>query len=246
MFRDILARIGTRETPPSWSVFAVVTTIIGVFLAIIIGTTVGILILGEQPGSGQIGWIIGMVITIVLIVQLRRADLPALRLSADTLKTPVLFLAFVSLGVALVIDLIVLVVGGAFLPTPELLGLPLGAMSLLDWVLALILLVIAQPVAEELVFRGVAQPALRAGIGAYAGLFITAAAYAVFHFGVYPPNYAAAAAPGIAPIMNGMIAPLLAGLYFGAVRAYTGSTRAAIIAHAVFGLFAVAKILVGF
>ncbi len=42
----------------------------------------------------------------------------------------------------------------------------------------------------------------------------------------------------------GLILPMLSGLVFGAVRAGTGSTLAAIAAHAAFGLFALLKLLV--
>jgi MFS-type transporter involved in bile tolerance (Atg22 family) len=39
------------------------------------------------------------------------------------------------------------------------------------------------------------------------------------------------------------IAPFLIGLFMSAVRAYTRSTRAAIVAHVGFGLFALLKLL---
>jgi membrane protease YdiL (CAAX protease family) len=65
-------------------------------------------------------------------------------------------------------------------------------------------------------------------------------AYTIFHFVSYqlPP-----AANNTALIWIGIVEPLIGGLIFGAVRIYTGSTRAAILTHMAFGLFAVVKLL---
>jgi membrane protease YdiL (CAAX protease family) len=41
----------------------------------------------------------------------------------------------------------------------------------------------------------------------------------------------------------GLLSPLIAGLVYGAVRLYTQSTRAALLVHAAFGLFALVKLL---
>jgi membrane protease YdiL (CAAX protease family) len=98
--------------------------------------------------------------------------------------------------------------------------------------------VVAQPVAEELVFRGIALPALRQGFGAWMGLVLCSLAYGLFHQLAYssPTNDATL-------VWYGLALPLLAGLFISGVRVYTGSTRAAIAAHMAFGLFAVLKAL---
>jgi membrane protease YdiL (CAAX protease family) len=77
---------------------------------------------------------------------------------------------------------------------------------------------------------------LRETLGTWVGLVASAALYAVFHALAYPP------APGQpAGYWYGFVLPFVAGVFFGGVRAYTGSTRAAILAHVAFGVFAVLK-----
>jgi membrane protease YdiL (CAAX protease family) len=139
--------------------------------------------------------------------------------------------------------LILLALTGDFFPTSELFPffdrlvsgaviVPLNV-DLFSWVLAFLLLVVLQPIAEELVFRGVVYPALRANFGAWLGFGMVVVLYALFHLVAYapqPPN-----------LWYGFFMPLLVGAVITFTRAYTGSTRAAIIAHAAFGLFALLK-----
>jgi membrane protease YdiL (CAAX protease family) len=109
-------------------------------------------------------------------------------------------------------------------------------------------MLIAQPLAEELVFRGVALPALRTALGARFGLVATAALSAVFHLLIYPASYTAVDS-GVSPLAAlwySGVTPFLAALVFGSVRVVTGSTRLAIAAHVAFGLFALLRLLAGF
>lgn len=80
-------------------------------------------------------------------------------------------------------------------------------------------------------------PAVRTAFGAWGGLALAAIFHAGFHFAAYPAD-----ALGN-PFWYGIIMPFFIGLFIVGVRAHTGSTRAAIIAHAGFGLFAIAKVL---
>ena len=112
---------------------------------------------------------------------------------------------------------------------------PLLAVS---WLLAFILMVIAEPIAEELVFQGILLPALRNSLGAWGGYIVSAALFGLFHLMVYSsPN------SDIVTLWYGLFLPFFAGLVFAAVRLYTGSTRAAVITHAAFGLFALVNLL---
>ncbi len=63
--------------------------------------------------------------------------------------------------------------------------------------------------------------------------------YAGFHVLVYPP-----ASQTTAAYWYALALPLLAGLANSAMRAHTGSTRAAIAMHTAFGLFYFLKALV--
>jgi membrane protease YdiL (CAAX protease family) len=99
-------------------------------------------------------------------------------------------------------------------------------------------MVIAQPLAEELIFRGVLLSSLRGTIGAWPGYILSALLYALFHLITYGSSIS-----DFNSLWYGQILPFIGGLIFGAVRLSTGSTRAAILAHVGFGLFAVVKIL---
>jgi membrane protease YdiL (CAAX protease family) len=140
---------------------------------------------------------------------------------------------------AMTFDLLSQAVTGDFaLAASELMrfrGVPVGVFG---WVIALLFMVVLQPVAEELVFRGVLFPALRFTLGAWWALVMCAGFHAAFHFLAYPP----AADDQTVLLWYGLTLPFLDALVITAVRAYTGSTRAAIVAHAAFGLFAVLKV----
>lgn len=239
--KSLFAKIGAPESAPPWGLGTVVVTILAAFLAIVIGTTIALILLEGQPYTELAGWTIGGAITILFVLQSRRRpeERAALRLGAG--GPPLLFIMFLCIGFALLFDLISLGITGEFLPVPELIGANLRATGGWAWVLAIACLLIAQPIAEELVFRGITQPALRAALGAWPGLVAAAALYALFHLLAYPPSYLGVS--GITPLWYGLALPFLDGLIIGAVRAHTGSTRAAIAAHLAFGLFAVVKVL---
>jgi hypothetical protein len=80
------------------------------------------------------------------------------------------------------------------------------------------------PVMEELVFRGFLQPLLSRDLGTVAGVLITALLFGGLHakeyFGVW----------------QFVAAVTLAGVAFGAMRAWTGSTLASAIMHGGFNL----------
>jgi membrane protease YdiL (CAAX protease family) len=224
------------EAAPPWSLTTAALTIVVAFFSIIVGTLIALAWFEGQPFATLLGWIIGSMLTIVFVAQTTRRNRRALKLEAS--PTPLPFIMFICVGFAVFFDLIGLALTGAFLPTPELLAL--RERGALDWVLAIALMLLAQPVAEDLVFRGVAFPAVRAALGAWPGLVVTAGLYAGFHLLAYPPDYLNAAP--IVPIWYGLLLPFLDGLILGAVRAHTGSTRAAIAGHAAFGLFALLKL----
>jgi membrane protease YdiL (CAAX protease family) len=222
---------------------AALVTIVAAFILVVAATTIALVWLEGRPFAELAGWTLAGLIIILYVLQTRRRvdERAALRLGAG--GTPLPFVMFLCLGFALLFDLISLAVTGSFLPSPELLTANLRADGAVGWVFAVGFMLLAQPIAEELVFRGVAFPALRTAFGAWGGLIACAGLYAVFHMLAYPPNYAGVA--GITPLWYGLALPFLDGLIISAVRAYSGSTRAAIAAHAAFGLFAVVKLLVG-
>ncbi len=229
------------ESAPPWSLTATAVSIAAAVVAMFAGTFVGLAWFDTAPHAAVAGWAVGGIMGALLVYQTRRTHLNALKLSAS--RTPILFVMFIALGVALLLDVIGLAVTGVFSPSPELLILSAGGtISAAGWIFAILLMVIAQPAVEELVFRAVALPSLRHALGGWGGMIVCAALSAGFHLLIYPPNYAPAVG-SITPIWYGALLPFLDALALCIIRVLTGSTRAALAAHAIFGLFAVIKLL---
>ena len=237
--RNMLARASAPEPAPPWTVSSALLTVAFAFLALIIGSAVALIWFGEQDYTPLAGLLIGGILIILFVWQTRRADLGALRLYPS--NPPLLFILFVALGVAIALDLIGLALTREFLPKPELLGLRPGALGAAQWLFAIVFLVIVQPIAEGLVFRALALPALRTILGAWGGLFAAALLAGIFHLALYSPNYNTTSA--LVPIWFGLIVPFIEALFYGLVRGYAGSTRASIAAQVAFGIFAVLKLL---
>jgi len=246
----MLKRLTRLDSAPPWSVTTAVGMVIAMFAAIVLGTTLAQLLLPESPAQPLIGWIIGGVLTIALIFFSRYRTLEertAFKLGPTRSALPIILL--LSFAVALLIDLISLVITGNFWPVLELISffsdgggytlLPRADLTIAAWVLAVLLLVIVQPLAEELVFRGLIFPALRISLGALSGFLMTAVFHAAFHVLAYTPFQL----NGLTPFWYALIVPLLDALFITGVRAYTSSTRAAIVAHVAFGMFAILKAL---
>ncbi len=242
-----LANIGRAEPAPPWGISAALFTLIAAFAAVIIGTSLITVILPDANARFVVGYLVAAALTIIFVM-ITRGRTPQERdaLAYDKRpRTPLILVFMLAIGVAILLDLIGLPIAGAFLPTPELFGfyditqnpvIP-APLNILDWAFALLLLVIAQPVAQELAFRGVIYPALNTALGAWSGYLFTSVFYAVFHLLAYAPPGGASSAL----LWYTLILPFLESLFVTAVRANTRSTRAAIAAHAGLGLFALLR-----
>jgi len=237
--QTFLARFGAGDPLPPWSLTGALLTVLVAFAAMLIGSAVALVWGGTQDFVELAGWTLGGLLILLYVWQTRQRDRDALRL--NTASTPILFVMFVSLGCAIALDLISNAVTGEFQPKPELLGLNPGTLGIAEWGFAVIFMVVVQPIAEGLVFRGIALPALRGVLGAWGGLIAAALLAGAFHLLVYPPNYATASS--ITPIWFGLVIPFVEAVLYTGVRGYTQSTRAAIAAQMAFGLFAVIKLL---
>ncbi len=243
----MLKKLSRLEAEPPWSFAAGLSTMIGLFLAMVIGSTIAGTIFGTDPVAPIIGWTTGAALAIIFVLITRRRtpeDVQALRLDANNVRLPLV--ALFGVGMAITIDVIGLFLTGDFWITPELFSLfsiaednTIAAFdnSIIVWVIAFIFMALLQPIAEELVFRGVIYPAARASLGAWTGFSMTAILYALFHV----LAYLTIAPTDFTRVWYGIIVALLDGLVITAVRGITGSTRAAIVAHAAFGAFAVLK-----
>jgi membrane protease YdiL (CAAX protease family) len=250
MFRQLMQRIGTAESALPWTLWGALAAVLASFAAIIIGVTaVTVLVDERQPGLYLFAWSVALALVIAFVRFTRRQpqQWAGLRLT-ETNTTASLQNTFwyllVGIGLAITLDLVGRGLTQQIVPEPELYrlafysryyGEPVGVAG---WALALIFMSVLQPIAEGLVFQGLLLPSLRAALGAWPGYILSGVAYGVFHFIAYPP-----VTTDLTGWWYGLLAPLLGGLIFGAVRLYSGSTRAAILTHAAFGLFAVVKLL---
>lgn len=236
----LFQRIATLESPPPWGLGFALLAIVLAFVAVVAATAFVGAWVGDTPVTLLIGWTLAGLVVAMFVFQSRRtpADRAALRLGGGRMALPLLIV--LNLGLAMLLDLLSLAVTGQFVPLPELLPLAQIPGDTFAWVFAAVLMLVAQPLGEELLFRGVAQPALRAALGAWPGLLVAAAAYGAFHMLAYTPVYADGNPNTF--LWFGLILPALDGVVFGMNRAASGSTRTAIIAHAAFGLFALIKV----
>lgn len=236
----MLQKLTRTEPHPPWSFTTAVATVLAMVAMVIIGTTISGVLLASTPQALVTGWSIGMIFTILFVMVTRRRtpqEDAALRIGQTDARLPLVMLF--ALGMAVTLDLLSTAVTGDFtLTTAELINFTRADVNLFGWLIALVFLVALQPVAEELVFRGMLFPAANAALGGWAGLGLTAAFHAVFHFAMYPPP----AGDQTLLLWYGLTLPFLDALVFTAVRAYTGSTRASMVAHAIFGAFAVLKV----
>lgn len=267
MFRRLFARIGATPIPPPWGLFAGLSGVIVAFAAVIIGTTLALALLGDAQYTTLAGWTIAAVLTIIFVFVRFNKPEQRLALWGDSSivanagkrsaptraeiesnpATPLqdlFFYLLIGVGLAVTLDIITFRVTSPALPEPELLRffqlvrLYNQPATFLAWAFALAFMAFAQPIAEELVFRGVLLPSFRAAVGAWPGYLFSAVFYGIFHLLAYapPPN-------DFNGLWYGLIVPFIGGLIFGAARLYARSTRAAMLMHAGFGLFSVVKLL---
>ncbi|MBI1277899.1 MAG: CPBP family intramembrane metalloprotease [Anaerolineaceae bacterium] len=248
MFRQLVNRIAANEPTPPWGVWGAIGAMIASFVAIILGSAISIILLPQSQYTYLLGWSIGALLVFVFVWIRRRSPH---YWSAMWNGTPasrgqsIFWYLLIGVGLAILLDLVGRSVVGLLIPDPELLDL-YAAVQLrqpiapLSWIFVVLFMVILQPLAEGLVFQGLLLPSLRATISPWGGFILSAAAYTMFHFVSFPVP---ASANNNALIWIGLVQPLIGGLIFAAVRVYTGSTRAAVLTHMAFGLFAVVKLL---
>ncbi len=232
----IMRRIGKLETAPPWGFFTAINTAFAAFICFtIVGTPISLVLFADQPFDQLAAWSLGAVLTVFYVNFSRRNDRESLKL--ETAQSRLLIVLLLSIGLAITIDLLGLLGNGQFLPAPELIKVMIARDNILVWVIAILFMVLLQPLAEQLVFSGVFFPAAQQAFGAWGGYIFSALCFALFHYFVY----------GFPPV-NGLWpsawAPLLAGFVIIGVRANSGSTGSAIVAHMGFGVFALLKLFV--
>jgi membrane protease YdiL (CAAX protease family) len=238
----MLKRIGQVEAAPPWGLFGAINTTFVPLVAVVAGTFIALALIGEPIEVVTLAaWVIGAAISIAYVRATRQKSDEQAALRLGTLTSRLLIFLLLGIGMAIVVDIIALAATRQFLPAPELAGLFAirDSVNILIWLVAIVFMLVLQPVADELVFRGVFFPVARQVMGAWGGLVVSAMVYALFHYLAYP--YPTSEPAGV---WYALVSPVLVGLILGSIRANTGSTLAAIVAHAGFGLFALLKLIV--
>jgi hypothetical protein len=257
MLQTILAKLRTVEPTAPWGLDVIGIGFVVWFGLFIVGSVVSITFIGaDTPFASLLARVITMVSLGVFIGWWKKSDVErdALRLVSDpNSRLPVMFWVLISYGVAVTLDILSFTVTQLFEPPLALRPLLLTH-GVSEWVLAVAFALILQPVAEGLLFSGLLYPAFRqlaagknnshvqAGslsvAAAITSLILCAGAVAMFQWFAYA---SAVITPQV--VWYGLFVPFVSAVWFTGVRAYTGSTRTAIIAQMGFGLFAISKLI---
>lgn len=242
MFQRLFSRIAAIDPAPPWTLANALTTLVGAFAAVILGATLAAVVFADSFYNLLIGWTLAALLLIGFILFTRRepSSLAALWRSRSAAEPNAFFLLLIGIGLAVTLDIITRAVTISFLPESELMVLYFGPRPIppAALIVAILYMALFQPFAEAMLFQGVLLPSLRGWLGPWPGFLATAALYGLFHLLMYP-----APLQGFPGIWYSLIVPFIAALIYSSVRVYTGSTRAAALAHIAFGLFAILKLL---
>ena len=238
---SLMQKLSRPETAPPWSIIAAAITAVVILVNLIwVGPAMSSLLLGSAeptPFLLMLGWTFGLALTLAYVLVNRRsspASWQALRLNRGFLPTQIALL--VGVAIALGVNLVVSLASGQFLPIPEIYGFQ--TQELAGTILAALLLVAAQPLAESLVFQAVLLPSLRSTVGPWGGVIITSALFTLLRYAVFFSPYQDfdAWAAYNSPLWYGLAYPLLTGFAFCLLKVYTDSSRAVIIGRVGAGL----------
>lgn len=233
--KGIFARLGAPQVPPPWSLGEMILVLVALAMTmILVASTIAILINGEMVNiSAQAlltGWIIGLLMTGAFVwVRFRRDEAMQQALRLVPVRTPVALLLLIGVALGLALNVIAGLGSGFFRPVAALSYIQGDTTG--EWLVAMLFLVVAQPLVETLVFFGVVLPRLRAQISPYAGLVMTIALFTVLHVGIYSTQ--------VLPndfFWYGVLWPVLLAFTLATVRINTSSTLATMIVYIGVGL----------
>jgi len=242
MFRSIIARIQTREAEPFWSLTTAFIFTVAYIIVYIAAQAIAITLTGGNLAAPNLSYlplgvgIAGLINAAVIlrwVAQRATSAQTLLRLAQTALPTVIILL--ISLASAYLIDLIGVLTrlksSQIVPPTFEVLRDP--NTSFVAWAVAVIVVIIVQPLGEGLTFHGLFYPALATRYRSWVAILGTAALFTLVNLIL----------AGQGGVWYAALQPFLMMVVVGMVRAYTQSTRAAILARAMFGLFFVLSAL---
>jgi membrane protease YdiL (CAAX protease family) len=245
MFKTFLQRLQTPEGAPIWTLASAVMFCIALVVVFIAGQAFAVTLTGGNlinpaPSAIPLGIAIASVLNVIVVVRwvARRVQKgtvnEAIRLYPIN-QPPLFVVILMGLAGAYLIDLIGVLTGlKAGQTVPPAFGVLRDTSAIFAWAVAAIVIIVLQPMGEEITFRGLLYPAAAAQFGNPAGIGLSALAYTIFNLLV----------SGQGTAWYVVIQPLLMALWVGVIRAYTQSTRMAMVARAMFGLFYVLSALI--
>ncbi|MYD10905.1 MAG: CPBP family intramembrane metalloprotease [Chloroflexi bacterium] len=224
-----------EDAAPAWSLLsALLSACVLLVCLVLVGPALASLLLGSQeitPFLLMLSWALGMGLCLIYLGVSRRSNAEswaALRLGPGHLPRPLVLL--LGVAIALAADLVVNLGSGEFQPVPEIYGFNSGGAA--NLLLAALLLILLQPLAESLVFQAMLLPSLRWRLGPWLGVFVASGLFVARHLLVFWAAYA-----DIYKLAwHGLAYPALTGLAFCLLRVYTGSSSSVIIARMAAGL----------
>jgi len=232
---SLLQKLSWPETSePPWTLLNAALTVFAMFICLaIIGPTLTLAATGASaptPFELMLSWALGMALSILFVLVSRRASeesWQAMRLIRGDLALPLALI--IGLAIGLAIDLSINLADGRFLPPPQVWGLQSrGALSAL---LAALLLIVLQPIADTLIFQAVLLPRLRWRLGHWPGLFATSALYTLLHYLIFFQAYSFYHLG-----WHGLAWPMLLSLSFCLVKVFSRSSLVTLIARVGAGL----------
>ncbi|MCY3572608.1 MAG: hypothetical protein OXG92_05270 [Chloroflexi bacterium] len=223
--RQKLARL---EAPPPWSLPTALLALLALFVCLtIVGPALAATVLGSTeptPELLMLSWTLGMALCSAFVLASRRsnpASWQALKLRRG--KQPLALALLYGVAIGLSLDLTIGLLAGHFLPVPAIIGLPDSAPATI--LLGAVLVVLAQPIAESLVFQALLLATLRARLGAWAGIFFTSALMIGLHLLVFFP----ALPEAYQLLWHGVVFPAVLAFAFCLLRVLADSSLAVIL-----------------
>jgi hypothetical protein len=244
-FQRFFQRLQAAEPAPLWSLTSAGLFCLALIVVFIAGQAIAVTLTGGNLASPSatsipLGIAIACIVNTIVVLQWvgRRVNkgtaAQALRLQ-PTAQPPLFVIILMGLGGAYLIDLI-----GVLTNLKAGQTVPPAFDNLRDpnvfgwWALAAVVIIVIQPIGEEITFRGLLYPSVAARFGNLASIILTTLVYTLFNAMIF--------GQGIAWYI--VIQPLLMALWVGIIRAYTQSTRLAMVGRAMFGLFFVLSALI--
>ncbi|MDE2856994.1 MAG: CPBP family intramembrane metalloprotease [Chloroflexota bacterium] len=228
-----------EESAPPWRLLTAALTLAAMLVCLtVIGPALASLLLGSQQATSDLlmlSWALGMGATALFVLINRRGSADSwqslrLDLRMDRRGPPLPLIALLGVAIALFINLLISLPSGQFLPLPEVYGIGAGGPGVL--IVAALLLVFLQPLAETLVFQALLLPSLRWTLGPWRGLLAACLVFLLLHLIVFfAPWQAIYSAP-----WYGLAYPFSVCLAFSLLRVHSGSSLSVLVARISAGL----------